>query len=125
MDAISNYKFINDKINSLAKKVTLIVVSKTFTMNIIKPLINFGHLHFGENRVQEAEEKITALKTAKDGTDFMIMKTASETLSAEISKIGEHMAKAAQTPPAGQTPPGADGKGPEGDVKDAEFKETK
>ena len=59
MDAISNYKFINDKINSLAKKVTLIVVSKTFTMNIIKPLINFGHLHFGENKVQEASLKWT------------------------------------------------------------------
>ena len=59
MDAISNYKFINDKINSLAKKVTLIVVSKTFTMNIIKPLIDFGHLHFGENKVQEASLKWT------------------------------------------------------------------
>jgi len=73
------------------------------------------------------EEKITALKTAKDGTDFAIMKTASETLSTEISKIGEHMAKAAQTPP-GQTTeaPGTDSKGPEGDnVKDAEFKEAK
>ena len=59
MDPISNYKFINDKINSLAKKVTLIVVSKTFTMNIIKPLIDFGHLHFGENKVQEASLKWT------------------------------------------------------------------
>jgi len=73
------------------------------------------------------EEKITALKTAKDGTDFAIMKTALETLSTEISKIGEHIAKATQTPPvqdAGAT--GADSKGNAGDnVKDAEFKETK
>ena len=28
-------------------------------MNIIKPLINFGHLHFGENKVQEASLKWT------------------------------------------------------------------
>lgn len=82
--------------------------------------------------VTSIEEKITALKTAKEGSDVAIIKTASETLSAEISKIGEHMAKAAQTPPTGQTPPGGqsgtDGKGPEGgegNVKDAEFKEKK
>ena len=59
MDLISNYKFINDKINSLAKNVTLIVVTKTFTMNVIKPLIDLGHLHFGENKVQEASIKWT------------------------------------------------------------------
>ena len=102
------------------------------TRNTAEQLIYGSEKALKENKdkipaelVTSIEEKITALKTAKDGTDFMIMKTASETLSAEISKIGEHMAKAAQTPPAGQTPPGADGKGPEGDVKDAEFKETK
>jgi molecular chaperone DnaK len=102
------------------------------TRNTAEQLIYGSEKALKENKdkipaelVTSIEEKITALKTAKDGTDFAVMKTASETLSAEISKIGEHMAKAAQTPPAGQTPPGADGKGTEGDVKDAEFKETK
>ena len=64
MDLISNYKFINDKINSLAKNVTLIVVTKTFTMNVIKPLIDLGHLHFGENKVQEASIKWTDILTS-------------------------------------------------------------
>lgn len=59
MDPIFNYKFINDKINSFAKKVTLVVVTKTFSMNVIKPLIDLGHLHFGENKVQEASAKWT------------------------------------------------------------------
>jgi pyridoxal phosphate enzyme (YggS family) len=67
MDQISNYKFINDKINSLAKNVTLVVVTKTFTMNVIKPLIDLGHLHFGENKVQEASAKWTdVLKVNKN-----------------------------------------------------------
>lgn len=48
------------------------------------------------------EEKITALKGVKDGTDAEAIKKATEELSAEMSKIGEAMAKAgAETPPAG------------------------
>lgn len=74
--------------------------------------------------VTSIETKITALKTAKEGSDVGAIKTASEALSAEISKIGEHMAKNAQQTPSGAQP-GSDGKGPEGDVKDAEFKEKK
>lgn len=35
----------------------IIAVSKTFHMEEIKPLIDHGHIHFGENKVQEAIEK--------------------------------------------------------------------
>jgi len=35
----------------------IIAVSKTFPMSEIKPLIDHGHIHFGENKVQEAIEK--------------------------------------------------------------------
>jgi len=41
---------------------TIIAVSKTFSMDEILPLINYGHLHFGENKVQEAVEKWTSIK---------------------------------------------------------------
>ena len=37
----------------------IIAVSKTFPINEILPLINHGHIHFGENKVQEANEKWT------------------------------------------------------------------
>ncbi len=77
--------------------------------------------------VTAIEAKIAALKTSKEGNDIAAIKTASEALSTEISKIGEHLAKAGQqTPPSGGQA-GNDGKGPEnGDnVKDAEFKEKK
>ena len=44
------------------KTVNIIAVSKTFTLNHIQPLINHGHTHFGENKVQEAIAKWTETK---------------------------------------------------------------
>ena len=35
----------------------IIVVTKTFSLNKITPLLDSGHLHFGENKIQEAESK--------------------------------------------------------------------
>ena len=40
----------------------VIAVSKTFKIEKIKPLIDYGHLDFGENKVQEAIEKWTEVK---------------------------------------------------------------
>lgn len=40
----------------------IIAVSKTFEMVNILPLINHGHLHFGENKVQEAIQKWKSIK---------------------------------------------------------------
>lgn len=40
----------------------IIAVSKTFPMKDIIPLINNGHIHFGENKVQEAENKWLQIK---------------------------------------------------------------
>tara|TARA_B100000963_G_scaffold41937_1_gene31211 strand:- start:585 stop:1235 length:651 start_codon:yes stop_codon:yes gene_type:complete len=39
------------------QKVNIIAVSKTFTIDHINPLIEHGHEHFGENKVQEALSK--------------------------------------------------------------------
>ncbi len=57
MSIVENYKSIINKINHLSNKVTLIAVSKTYPLSYIKPLIDFGHLDFGENKVQEALNK--------------------------------------------------------------------
>ena len=43
----------------------IIAVSKTFKMDKILPLIEHGHLDFGENKVQEAIDKWTEIKTNK------------------------------------------------------------
>ena len=43
----------------------IIAVSKTFTIEKILPLIEYGHHHFGENKVQEAFIKWSEVKTKK------------------------------------------------------------
>ncbi|HBM12240.1 MAG TPA: YggS family pyridoxal phosphate-dependent enzyme, partial [Rhodospirillaceae bacterium] len=42
--------------------VELIAVSKTYHSDAIIPLLDNGHIHFGENKIQEAEEKWPELK---------------------------------------------------------------
>tara|TARA_Y100001970_G_scaffold283170_1_gene397690 strand:- start:3203 stop:3871 length:669 start_codon:yes stop_codon:yes gene_type:complete len=61
---------INNDINSRIKELNfkdyqprIIAVSKTFPMDKIKPLIEIGHQDFGENKVQEAFEKWSSIKT--------------------------------------------------------------
>jgi pyridoxal phosphate enzyme (YggS family) len=51
---LENYKNICSHVYKLNKNITIIAVSKNFSMNDIKPLIDNGHSHFGENKVQEA-----------------------------------------------------------------------
>ncbi len=46
------------------KQPKIIAVSKTFGMDKISPLIEYGHLDFGENKVQEAIEKWSNVKLA-------------------------------------------------------------
>jgi len=51
---------VNDEIGGKLPKI--IAVSKTFPIENILPLIEHGHLHYGENKVQEALDKWTEIK---------------------------------------------------------------
>ena len=53
-----------DEIKS-KKKINIVAISKTFDLNHIKPLIDYGHDHFGENKVQEALTKWKEIKSLK------------------------------------------------------------
>ena len=57
MSIIKNYINISNSIQSLSNKTTLIVVSKNQQLNDINLLIKANHIHFGENRVQDASVK--------------------------------------------------------------------
>ena len=61
LDIESNIKIHLDelKINNIPK---IIAVSKTFEIDKILPLIDHGHIDFGENKVQEAIEKWSEIK---------------------------------------------------------------
>ena len=64
LDINKNIKdYLNQsKINNDPK---IIAVSKTFEIDKISPLIDYGHIDFGENKVQEAIEKWTEIKKNK------------------------------------------------------------
>ena len=61
---VERFKKIQSNITSLKndKPVNIIAVSKTFSIEHIQPLIDYGHAHFGENKVQEAISKWSELK---------------------------------------------------------------
>ena len=57
---INNFEQVKTLINN--NKVNIIAVSKTFQYDYIKPLVDYGHKHFGENKVQEAMIKWSKVK---------------------------------------------------------------
>ena len=48
------------------QKVNIIAVSKTFSFEHIRVLVDFGHQHFGENKVQEAMSKWSEIKKSNE-----------------------------------------------------------
>ena len=59
---IDNLILINKEISAINSDTKIIAVSKTFPIEHIQPAIDHGHLHFGENKVQEALEKWAKVK---------------------------------------------------------------
>ena len=68
-NTIKNLIYIEDLIKSKVnhhKLPKIIAVSKTFPIENILPLIKYGHIHYGENKVQEAMDKWSNIKTKND-----------------------------------------------------------
>ena len=64
-NTVKNLIYIEELIKSKAnhdKLAQIIAVSKTFPIENILPLIEHGHIHYGENRVQEALDKWSDIK---------------------------------------------------------------
>ena len=65
---VEKLNLINNKVNDIINKRQLktnpkiIVVTKTFPFSNIKPLLESGHIHYGENKIQEAVKKWTDTK---------------------------------------------------------------
>ncbi len=78
----------------------------------------------GAEVVTEVNEKIAALRTAREGEDMEVIKSASEALSVSLSKIGEAMMKnESGAPTEGAAPEGNTDTPPEAGATDAEFTE--
>ena len=65
---VKRLNFVKNKVKEILDKKQLktnpqiIAVTKTFPLSQITPLLEVGHIHFGENKVQEAEDKWLQLK---------------------------------------------------------------
>ena len=72
--SVTNLIDIENKLNVLVdqkiKKPEIIAVSKTFDIEHIKPVLEYGHKNFGENKIQEAISKWTDVK--KKNTDIKL-----------------------------------------------------
>ena len=62
---VDRYKKIKSNLSDFGN-INIIAVSKTFSFSHIKPLIDHGHLHYGENKVQEAEVKWKEYKASNN-----------------------------------------------------------
>ena len=62
VNVVKNFNLVKEEISNF-KSANIVAVSKTFPISHILPLINHGHEHFGENKVQEAQEKWTSIKS--------------------------------------------------------------
>ena len=73
MTPLSNFIKIRKEVSELSINTKIIVVSKTFDINDIYPIINYGHLDFGENKVQEAKLKWSNLIVKNPGINLHLI----------------------------------------------------
>ncbi len=106
-----------------AKKKALVDEKNTAEMMIFsaeKSLKEYGDKVAPELKAS-VEEKIAAVKTAKEGTDIDAIKSSLEALTAELSKIGEEMAKKGEAPKEGEN---TTAETQSEEIKDAEVNEN-
>jgi len=75
-NSVKNLIYIEELIKSKAKQdqlAKIIAVSKTFPIENVLPLIEHGHLHYGENKVQEALEKWTDIKNENNNIQLHLI----------------------------------------------------
>ena len=53
---------INNEVKKINEKTNIIAVTKKFNLDQVSPLIKYGHIHYGENKVQEAVDKWSNIK---------------------------------------------------------------
>lgn len=79
-DAASRLETVEHRIQRAARiagrdadEITLVAISKTHDAAAIEPLLRAGHRVFGENRVQEAQEKWPALRNRYEGVQLHLV----------------------------------------------------
>ena len=74
-----------------SKSPKIIAVSKTFSLDHIMPLIEHGHNHFGENKVQEAETKWLQIKKEKKNLQLHMIGKLQSNKAKQAVKIFDYI----------------------------------
>ena len=86
---IKNFENIKSIVNN--SNVKIIAVTKTFSHDFIKPLIDYGHTHFGENKVQEAQAKWTDVKKIKSNIKLHMIGRLQSNKAKEAVKLFDYI----------------------------------
>ena len=73
------------------KPVNIIAVSKTFQLEHVLPLVNHGHNHFGENKIQEAVTKWTEIKKKKKNLKLHMIGKLQSNKSRDAVKLFDYI----------------------------------
>ena len=69
----------------------IIAISKTFPLETIMPLIDHGHLHYGENKVQEAKFKWTSIKNEKPNLNLHFVGKLQTNKAKDVVKLFDYV----------------------------------
>ena len=89
--------FIKNKVNEIITQKQLktnpkiIVVTKTFSLDKITPLLESGHIHFGENKIQEAEDKWTEVRNRYSNIKLHMVGTLQSNKAKKAVKIFDYI----------------------------------
>tara|TARA_B110001452_G_scaffold254760_1_gene246603 strand:+ start:570 stop:1211 length:642 start_codon:yes stop_codon:yes gene_type:complete len=86
---INRFENIKSLINN--SNVKIVAVSKTFSFDEIKPLIDHGHLHFGENKVQEAQSKWIQTKKTNPNINLHMIGKLQSNKSKDAVKLFDYI----------------------------------
>ena len=90
---IERFNKIQSNISKLnnSKSPKIVAVSKTFSLDHIMPLIEYGHNHFGENKVQEAEAKWLQIKKEKKNLQLHMIGKLQSNKAKQAVKIFDYI----------------------------------
>ncbi len=87
MNIVDNFIKIREDLKSISNFTEIIAVSKKFSLDFIKPLIDFGHTHYGENRVKEAVEKWSSILKINANLKIHLVGTLQSNKVTEVFKV--------------------------------------
>ena len=90
---VERFNKIQSNISKLnnSKSPKIVAVSKTFSLDHIMPLIEYGHNHFGENKVQEAEAKWLQIKKKKKNLQLHMIGKLQSNKAKQAVKIFDYI----------------------------------